>query len=178
MRKNITQRLRTQGFTARANRREQRRQVILEITQRGRAKSRAITPGTLGPVTEGETAWGGPVAVVTAYQHQLGIERVARVCLANVDSPVQRVGLNPTIPLPFIAKMDDPHEREARLPHTAPTWRGPDRRAGVIFAKRDHWSWPQTTGKIGPCDDAEVCHALRALGARRPQIAKSRPDPR
>ncbi len=109
----------------------------------------------------------------------VGVLRLTTLLYALPDgSPVQRVGLTPTIPLPFIAKMDDPHEREAKLPHTAPTWRGPDKRAGVVFARKDHWSWPQTTGKVGPCDDPDVCHALRALGARRPQIAKSRPDPR
>lgn len=109
----------------------------------------------------------------------VGVLRLTTLLYALPDgSPVQRVGLSPTIPLPFIAKMDDPHEREAKLPHTAPTWRGPDKRAGVAFAKKDHWSWPQTTGKIGPCEDADVCHALRALGARRPQIAKARPEPR
>jgi carboxyl-terminal processing protease len=109
----------------------------------------------------------------------VGVLRLTTLLYALPDgSPVQRVGLTPTIPLPFIAKMDDPHEREAKLPHTAPTWRGPDKRAGVTFTKKERWVWPAANGKVGPCEDPDVCHALRALGSRRPQIAKSRPEPR
>jgi carboxyl-terminal processing protease len=109
---------------------------------------------------------------------QVGVLRLTTLLYSLPDgTPVQRIGLAPTLKLPFIVKTDDPHEREATLRHTAPTWRGPDKRNASLFTKRDSWTWPSNNGKVGPCEDPDVCRALRALGSnRRPQIAKNKPD--
>ncbi|MGH7329459.1 MAG: hypothetical protein ACREJX_14025, partial [Polyangiaceae bacterium] len=69
----------------------------------------------------------------------------------------------PFAPLPG---EDDTTESEAKLDGAPPTWKGPDMRTMEIVEKLDHASamnWPAPAGAARPCDDADVCRALRAL---------------
>ena len=97
-----------------------------------------------------------------------GVLRMTTLLYALPDgTPVQRVGITPTIRLPF-----EPHtpgtadsEREATLPHAPPTWRGPDMRSAALPRESLAMvAWPPHAGNVGPCKDADVCRALRALG--------------
>ena len=114
-----------------------------------------------------------------------GVLRLTTLLYALPDgAAVQRVGLAPQIHIPFVPVDDSsPGEREATLAHSAPSWRGPDVRDRTIMghALDGTWStaWPGQDGTLGPCRDAEVCRALRALGGgastpRRVWAAKGR----
>jgi carboxyl-terminal processing protease len=111
-----------------------------------------------------------------------GVLRLTTLLYALPDgTPVQRVGLAPTLRFPFgVATAND---REALLPHAPPAWRGPDLRDKLVLmhAEDGSWnvSWPSSGGAIGPCKDADVCRAMRLLGAapataRRGAAAKGR----
>jgi carboxyl-terminal processing protease len=99
-----------------------------------------------------------------------GVLRLTTLLYALPDgSPVQRIGLAPSLLLGWGesatgALTGDP-EREATLPHAPPTWRGPDVRDRAMIAEGDSVQWPAHGGAVGPCKDAQVCRALRALGA-------------
>lgn len=106
-----------------------------------------------------------------------GILRLTTLLYALPDgAPVQRVGLTPTINLPGAAPrptMGDPDEREATLAHAPRTWRGPDVRDR---SERVEVAWPATR-LVGPCADAYVCAALRAVSgwtSRRTVAARAR----
>lgn len=97
-----------------------------------------------------------------------GVLRLTTIVYALPDgAPVQRVGLAPQIRFPFAPQTDSamPQEREARLAHVAPPWRGPDVRDPAIPAARDDAAWPPHGGNVGPCRETDVCKALRMLGA-------------
>lgn len=101
-----------------------------------------------------------------------GVLRLTTLIYALPDgSPVQRVGLTPQIRFPFPGAEDaTPDDREAKILHAAPTWRGPDLRR--FTSKIDGASWP-ATGNVGPCQEQDVCRALRLLGnPKRAAIAK------
>ena len=102
-----------------------------------------------------------------------GVLRLTTLVYALPDgTPVQRVGLVPQIRFPFLPQTDGlSNEREAKLPHSAPPWRGPDLRDPAM--KTAETPWPTHGGNVGPCHDAEVCRALRTLGGpKRAPIAK------
>jgi carboxyl-terminal processing protease len=90
---------------------------------------------------------------------------------------VQRIGLAPTILLPVPASgASEPVEREAALPHAPPSWRGPDVRDKVALSAYDAaFAWPAHGGSVGPCRDADVCRALRALGGVSKRISAAKP---
>jgi carboxyl-terminal processing protease len=114
-----------------------------------------------------------------------GILRLTTLLYALPDgSPVQRVGLAPSL---LLGWGEEPHrgdaqrgrakdepEREATLAHAPPTWRGPDVRDRAILAQSEAVSWIPHGGAVGPCKDADLCRALRSLGAvgRRTSTAK------
>jgi carboxyl-terminal processing protease len=101
-----------------------------------------------------------------------GVLRLTTLLYALPDgSPVQRVGIAPTLRLPFPSS-GGANDREATLPHAAPTWRGPDVREKLV--ELPSYAWSSHTGLVGPCKDLDVCRALRALGAggKRPIAAK------
>lgn len=102
-----------------------------------------------------------------------GILRLTTLLYALPDgTPVQRVGLTPQIRFPFTPR-EDSSEREATVPRTAPSFRGPDVRARV--AREGAPSWPAPRGAIGPCADAEVCKALERLAPpKHAPVAKAR----
>jgi carboxyl-terminal processing protease len=101
-----------------------------------------------------------------------GVLRLTTLVYALPDgSPVQRVGLAPQIRFPFAAQGNESNEREAKLAHSAPPWRGPDLRD--VSLVRDETTWPSHGNVVGPCKDAEVCKALRMLsGPKRTPVAK------
>ena len=105
-----------------------------------------------------------------------GVLRLTTLVYALPDgTPVQRIGLVPQVRFPFVPDSGDPSssEREAKLPHAAPPWRGPDLRDAESIKSADT-PWPALVGTVGPCHEADVCRALRALGAsKRPSpVAK------
>jgi carboxyl-terminal processing protease len=114
----------------------------------------------------------------------VGMLRLTTLLYALPDgSPVQRVGLTPTIELlPTSPHGDD--EREATLAHAPPTWRGPD-----VRDRTERWDvpWPSSAGgasgsekTVGPCAgkllDEHVCKALAAVSGwtSRRTIARQR----
>lgn len=106
-----------------------------------------------------------------------GVLRLTTLVYALPDgAPVQRVGLVPHIRFPFSVQGDPlaSQEREAKLAHAAPPWRGPDvRDPSMTAARNGDEAWPAHGGSVGPCKDAEACKALRLLGApKRAPIAK------
>lgn len=101
-------------------------------------------------------------------QAGVGVLRLTTLLYALPDgSPVQRVGLSPTLHIDPEASA----EREAELENTFPTWRGPDVRRRAMMSPVP---WPTHGGHIGPCDDPALCQALRLLGAPRPATARTR----
>jgi carboxyl-terminal processing protease len=103
-----------------------------------------------------------------------GVLRLTTLVYALPDgSPVQRIGLVPQIRFPFTPRGDDlTDEREAKLPHAAPPWRGPELRDPGLMKSAES-PWPSNGGNVGPCHDSEVCRALRLLGGpKRVPVAK------
>jgi carboxyl-terminal processing protease len=105
-----------------------------------------------------------------------GVLRLTTLLYALPDgTPVQRVGLVPTIRFPF--GMADANDREESLPHAPPAWRGPDVRDRSVLAHGEDgtWSaaWPNHGGNVGPCKDADVCRALRLVGASAPTARRT-----
>jgi carboxyl-terminal processing protease len=98
--------------------------------------------------------------------------RVTTLLFALPDgSPVQHVGLTPTIAFPF---HDVDGEREAKLDHSPDAWTGPDIRDRAWVAKASQFAWPSAGGHVGPCKDAGVCKALALLGEPRARVQASR----
>ena len=102
-----------------------------------------------------------------------GVLRLTTLVYALPDgTPVQRIGLVPQIRLAFTPLPGNSdafsNEREAKLPHSAPPWRGPDLRDPGSIKSADT-PWPSHGGMVGPCHEGDVCRALRALGGpKRP----------
>jgi carboxyl-terminal processing protease len=102
-----------------------------------------------------------------------GVLRLTTLVYALPDgAPVQRVGLLPHVRFPFASTESGSQEREAKLAHAAPPWRGPDLREKGTPTREV--AWPTSAGNVGPCREGDVCRALRALGAsRRSAVAKA-----
>ena len=130
-----------------------------------------------GPSVGGTTFGKGCAQEYVDDDAHAGVLRLTTLVYALPDgTPVQRVGLIPQIRFPF-APQGDPgtaQEREAKLVHSAPPWRGPDvRDATALSLRGEDISWPAHGGAVGPCKDADVCRALRLLGgSKRTPIAK------
>ena len=135
-----------------------------------------------GPVIGSTTFGKGCAQEYVDDEAHAGVLRLTTLLYALPDgTPVQRVGLTPSLRFLFGSAGGD--DREATLPHAPPTWRGPDVRDRSVLAHADDgtWSvaWPANGGNVGPCKDADVCRALRLLGAapataRRGAVAKGR----
>ena len=124
----------------------------------------ATITGIVTDTTASATPIAGAIVKVagTALQGVSGTN--GKFAIINV--PVQAVGLTPTIELfPSHPSKDD--EREATLPHAPPAWHGPD----VRDRGWDRWetAWPAHDNRVGPCKDADVCRALRAVGGWSPR---------
>jgi carboxyl-terminal processing protease len=100
-----------------------------------------------------------------------GTLRLTTLLYALPDgTPVQRVGLAPTVRFPFGAA--EGNDRESLLLHAPPPWRGPDVRDRSVLAHAQDgtWNvaWPPHGGNVGPCKESDVCRALRLLGPGAP----------
>jgi carboxyl-terminal processing protease len=121
-----------------------------------------------GPIVGSRTFGKGCAQEYVDDDAHAGVLRLTTLLYALPDgSPVQRVGLTPGVRFLFGAA--ESNDREASLPHAPPTWRGPDVRDRAVLAHADDgtWTtaWPSSGGNVGPCKDADVCRALRLLGA-------------
>jgi carboxyl-terminal processing protease len=128
-----------------------------------------------GPVVGAATYGKGCAQEYVDDEARAGVLRLTTLLFALPDgTPVQRVGLSPTVLLPL---QSPGSEREATVPHAPPTWRGPDIREPLELDP-SAVEWPVHGGHIGPCADTEVCRALRALGPmsspRRSPSARAR----
>lgn len=107
-----------------------------------------------------------------------GVLRLTTLVYALPDgTPVQRVGLTPQLRFPFLPDGDPAtaDERESKLAHSAPPWRGPDVRDSLTLGsmRTDDVVWPANNGNVGPCRESEACRALRLLSMpKRAPIAK------
>jgi carboxyl-terminal processing protease len=90
-----------------------------------------------------------------------GVLRLTTLLFSLPDgTPVQKTGIVPNIQL----SLPPASEREGMLTRALGPWRGPDVRD---MAEVRDVPWPSHGGRVGPCPDATVCRALRALGATR-----------
>jgi carboxyl-terminal processing protease len=128
----------------------------------------AVTAYRRGPAVGATTFGKGCAQEYVDDDAHAGVLRLTTLLYALPDgTPVQRVGLSPTVRFPFGTA--EANDREATLPHAPPAWRGPDVRDRAVLAHAEDgtWSttWPPHGGNVGPCKDADVCRALRLLGA-------------
>jgi len=141
----------------------------------------AIAAYRRGPVVGTTTFGKGCAQEYLDDDAQAGVVRLTTLLYALPDgTPVQRVGLAPTIRFPFGAL--DPQDREAALLHAPPTWRGPDVRDRAVLARAEDgtWSsaWPLHGGNVGPCKEADVCRALRLLATNGTTARRAHAKPR
>jgi carboxyl-terminal processing protease len=134
-----------------------------------------------GPVVGATTFGKGCAQEYLDDDAQAGVVRLTTLLYALPDgTPVQRIGLTPTIRFPFGAI--DPGDREVALLHAPPTWRGPDVRDRSVLAHAEDgtWttSWPPHGGNVGPCKEADVCRAMRLLGSGGATARRARPKSR
>jgi carboxyl-terminal processing protease len=128
----------------------------------------ALSAYRRGPVAGSRTYGKGCAQEYLDDDVHVGVLRLTTLVFALPDgSPVQRIGIQPSILLgPDLAT-----EREAKIAHTLPTWRGPD-------VRDPHRSlevqWPAHRGKVGPCRDEAICRTLRAVGSPRAPVARGR----
>ncbi|HEX7663288.1 MAG TPA: S41 family peptidase, partial [Polyangiaceae bacterium] len=132
--------------------------------------------------TVGRTTYGkGCAQEYEDDDPRTGVLRLTTLLYALPDgTPVQRVGLAPMIRVPFepLPGEDDTTETEAKLEGAPPTWRGPDMRTQDTLTTLDRanvLTWPPPAGEARPCDDVDVCRALRALAVpiKGPRVAKT-----
>lgn len=144
------------------------------------ASAAEMIAGALATYKRGPTVGTGTFGKGCAQEYvdddaHAGVLRLTTLVYALPDgTPVQRIGLVPQIRFPFVPQGDAfSNEREAKLPHSAPPWRGPDLRDPASI-KDAETPWPTNGGSVGPCHDGDVCRALRTLGGlKRPSpVAK------
>ena len=151
---------------------------VATLVDGGTASAAEMLAGALAAYRRGPTV-GAPTYGKGCAQEYLdddahaGLLRVTTLLFSLPDgSPVQRIGLKPLLPYPF---HDDEvgDEREARLPHSPPSWRGPDVRDSQWVDKAAQFAWPAHGGHVGPCKDESVCRAIAMLGDS--DVARARP---
>jgi carboxyl-terminal processing protease len=136
----------------------------------------AVASYRRGPAVGATTFGKGCAQEYVDDDAHAGVLRLTTLLYALPDgTPVQRVGLTPTLRFPFGTA--EPNDREAALSHAPPAWRGPDVRDRAVLAHADDgtWStaWPAHGGNVGPCKDADACRALRLLGASPPTARRT-----
>jgi carboxyl-terminal processing protease len=129
-----------------------------------------------GPVVGSTTFGKGCAQEYLDDDAHAGTLRLTTLLYALPDgTPVQHVGLVPTIRFPFGPLGASEHE--SGLPHSPPLWRGPDVRDRSILGHVEDgtWgvAWPPHGGNVGPCKDSEVCRALRTLGLGAPTARRT-----
>lgn len=143
---------------------------VATLVDSGTASAAEMLAGALAAYRRGPSV-GAPTYGKGCAQEYLdddahaGLLRVTTLLFALPDgSPVQHVGLTPTIAFPF---RDVDGEREAKLDHSPDPWTGPDIRDRAWVAKAAQFAWPSASGHVGPCKDATTCKALALLGEPR-----------
>jgi len=151
---------------------------VATLVDSGTASAAEMLAGALAAYRRGPTV-GAPTYGKGCAQEYLdddahaGLLRVTTLLFALPDgSPVQHVGLTPTIAFPF---RDVDGDREAKLDHSPDAWTGPDIRDRAWVAKASQFAWPSASGHLGPCKDATMCKALALLGEPRPKVQAQRP---
>lgn len=124
-----------------------------------------------GPIAGSRTYGKGCAQEYLDDEVHVGVLRLTTLIFSLPDgSPVQRVGILPGVYLgPELVT-----EREAKIAHALPTWRGPDVRDPQ---RTFDVPWPAHHGRVGPCRDDAVCRTLRALGVPRAPVARGRRPP-
>jgi carboxyl-terminal processing protease len=137
------------------------------------ASAAEMIAGALGAYRRGAIAGSRTYGKGCAQEYlddevHVGVLRLTTLIFALPDgAPVQRVGLLPGIYLgPELVT-----EREAKIAHALPSWRGPDVRDPQ---RAFDVPWPAHHGRVGPCRDDAVCRTLRALGVPRAPVARGR----
>ena len=147
---------------------------VAAVVDRGTASAAEMIAGALSAydrgVVVGERTFGkGCAQEYFEDESDVGVLRLTTLVFALPDgSPLQRVGLMPSLLVPFGSSSPGPQgaDVEASLKGAPASFRGPDvrdRRRLAAFAARP--SWPLAKGDVGPCKEDEVCKSLRALGA-------------
>jgi carboxyl-terminal processing protease len=136
----------------------------------------AVAAYRRGPAIGATTFGKGCAQEYIDDEAHAGVLRLTTLLYALPDgTPVQRIGLTPTIRFPF--GVADASDREATLLHAPPAWRGPDVRDRAVLARAEDgtWNttWPAHGGSVGPCKDPDVCRALRLLGASPPTARRT-----
>jgi carboxyl-terminal processing protease len=150
---------------------------VATLVDSGTASAAEMLAGALAAYRRGPTVGTATYGKGCAQEYldddaHAGLLRVTTLLFALPDgSPVQRVGLTPTIGFPFGASTDD---REAKLVHSPATWTGPDVRDRAWLSRAAEFAWPSASGHVGPCKDDSVCRALSLLGEPRPSRARAR----
>jgi carboxyl-terminal processing protease len=105
---------------------------------------------------------------------RVGVLRLTTLLYALPDgTPVQRVGIEPSIVLPPGPTTPRRPEHEGDMPNAPPTWRGPDVRDRTLERAATAVAWPDHHGSVGPCRDDVVCKALRALGTPTAAVGRT-----
>jgi carboxyl-terminal processing protease len=150
---------------------------VATLVDSGTASAAEMLAGALAAYRRGPSV-GAPTYGKGCAQEYLdddahaGLLRVTTLLFALPDgSPVQHVGLTPTIAFPF---RDVDGEREAKLDHSPDPWTGPDIRDRVWVAKASQFAWPSPSGHVGPCKEATLCKAIALLGEPRAKVITAR----
>ncbi|HMJ51602.1 MAG TPA: S41 family peptidase [Polyangiaceae bacterium] len=137
------------------------------------ASAAEMIAGALGAYRRGVVAGSRTYGKGCAQEYlddevHVGVLRLTTLIFALPDgAPVQRVGILPGIYLgPGVVT-----ERESKIAHALPSWRGPDVRDPQ---RAFDVPWPAHHGRVGPCRDDAVCRTLRALGVPRAPVARGR----
>ena len=154
---------------------------VATLVDSGTASAAEMLAGALAAYRRGPSV-GAPTYGKGCAQEYLdddahaGLLRVTTLLFALPDgSPVQHVGLTPTIAFPF---RDVDGEREAKLDHSPDAWTGPDIRDRAWVSKAPQFAWPSASGRVGPCKDAVTCKALALLGEPRAKVVARKSEVR
>jgi len=154
---------------------------VATLVDSGTASAAEMLAGALAAYRRGPSV-GAPTYGKGCAQEYLdddahaGLLRVTTLLFALPDgSPVQHVGLTPTIPFPF---RDVDGEREAKLDHSPGAWVGPDIRDRAWVTKASQFAWPAASGHVGPCKDATLCKAVSLLGEARGKVTARKSEVR
>ena len=145
---------------------------VATLVDAGTASAAEMLSGAIAAYRRGPSV-GAPTYGKGCAQEYLdddahaGLLRVTTLLFALPDgSPVQRVGLRPTIAFPFVAT-DVGDDREIKLARSPATWTGPDVRDAEWLQRSADFAWPSAGARLGPCKEAAVCKALSLLGDAR-----------
>ena len=144
---------------------------VAALVDRDTASAAEMIAGALlayrrGPVVGERTFGKGCAQEYVDDEAGVGVLRLTTLLYALPDgSPVQQIGIEPSLLLASLAASQTPRQREGDEPNAPPTWRGPDvRDPTVVVAPMDDGGWPEHHGNIGPAHDATVEAALRGMG--------------